>query len=114
MQEGALAAPSSPSLTQPSAADVAALVAARGARRPPVLIGLSLAATALVLLPMAFLVYEAAQSGWAPLQHLLFRSLTAHLLANTVELAICVTTLCAIIGTAAAYATDHIRRNGRS
>ncbi|HXR73682.1 iron ABC transporter permease [Actinocrinis sp.] len=106
MQEGALAAPSSPSLTQPSAADVAALVAARGARRPPVLIGLSLAATALVLLPMAFLVYEAAQSGWAPLQHLLFRSLTAHLLANTVELAICVTTLCAIIGTAAAYATE--------
>jgi iron(III) transport system permease protein len=82
------------------------LVAARRARRPPLLLGLSLVAAGLVLLPLAFLVMQAAQSGWTPLAHLLFRSLTAHLLANTVELAICVTTLCAILGTAAAYVTE--------
>ncbi len=111
MQEGALAANgapmSAPSLSPAAAAAaVSGLVASRRARRPPVLLGLSLAASALVLLPMLFLVYQAAQAGWAPLQRLLFRSLTAHLLINTIELAVCVTVLCAILGTAAAYATE--------
>ena len=108
MQGGVLEAPSAATAsaaTQPTG-PATGLVAARRARRPPVLLGASLAAAALVLLPFAFLVYQATQSGWAQLGHLLFRSLTAHLLADTVELAVCVTALCAILGTAAAYATE--------
>ena len=81
-------------------------VRARGARRSPLTMGLAAVAAALCLIPLVFLCVQATQAGWSPLARLLFRSLTAHLLLNTVELAVCVTALCAVIGTAAAFATE--------
>lgn len=75
-------------------------------RRPTALLAAGVTVAALVLLPLVFLGIEAAQSGWSTISPLLFRSLTAHLLTDTVELAVCVTALCAVIGTAAAYATE--------
>ena len=92
--------------TGDAVANAAPLVRARRVRRPPLISGLAAAAAALALLPLVFLCVQAAQTGWAPLSRLLFRSLTAHLLANTVELAVCVTTASAVIGTAAAFATE--------
>jgi iron(III) transport system permease protein len=77
------------------------------ARRPPVtLLAGACAVAAAVMLPVVFLVIEAAQAGWSQVSRVLFRSLTAHLLIDTVELAVCVTALCAVLGTAAAYATE--------
>jgi len=56
-----------------------------------------------VLLPLAFLVVQAVQVGWAQLHALLFRSLTATLIWNTVSLVLVVTALCAVLGTTAAW-----------
>ncbi|HET9170386.1 MAG TPA: iron ABC transporter permease [Actinospica sp.] len=81
-------------------------VRSRRTRRSPLLLGLAFGAAALCLIPLVFLCVQAMQAGWGSLARLLFRSLTAHLLLNTVELAVCVTALCAVIGTAAAFATE--------
>ncbi|WP_051450469.1 ABC transporter permease [Actinospica robiniae] len=88
------------------AIEAAPPVRTRRARRPPLISALAATAAALALLPLVFLCVQTAQAGWAPLLRLLFRSLTAHLLVNTVELAVCVTAACAVIGTAAAFATE--------
>ncbi len=59
---------------------------------------------ALVLLaPLAFLLIEASGAGASTIVNLIFRSLTATLLWNTVRLTVVVTLLCAVIGTAAAW-----------
>ncbi len=61
-------------------------------------------AVAVVLaLPLVFLLVEAHGSGTSTIVHLIFRSLTASLLWNTVRLTVVVTVLCAVIGTAAAW-----------
>jgi iron(III) transport system permease protein len=91
---------------RPETPVAAPLVRARRNRRPPLMLGLSAVAAALILLPLVFLCVQAGQAGWSSLSRLLFRSLTGRLLMNTVELAICVTTLCAVIGTAAAFVTE--------
>ena len=56
-----------------------------------------------VLLPLAFLMVQAVQVGWAQLHQLLFRSLTATLIWNTVSLVVVVTALSAFVGTLAAW-----------
>jgi iron(III) transport system permease protein len=56
-----------------------------------------------VLLPLAFLIVQAVQLGWAELHQLLFRSLTATLIWNTVSLVVVVTVLSAVVGTLAAW-----------
>ena len=56
-----------------------------------------------VLLPLAFLIVQAVQVGWADLHQLLFRSLTATLIWNTVSLVVVVTVLSAVVGTLAAW-----------
>jgi iron(III) transport system permease protein len=61
---------------------------------------------AAMLLPLAFMLLEAVQVGWADLSNLLFRHLTAVLLGNTVALCVVVTAASAVIGTAAAFATE--------
>jgi iron(III) transport system permease protein len=66
----------------------------------------ALAATALVLLPLVFLVVEAQQSGWGELRHLLLRHAVAVLLWNTVRLTVACTALCAVIGVAAAWCVE--------
>ena len=108
MREGAPAAPSAPALELGPTKPAAPGPGRRAPGPPPAAPARRVvrgggAGTAAA---RAFLLMQAAQSGWAPLERLLFRSLTAHLLLNTVELALCVTTLCAMLGTAAAYATE--------
>jgi iron(III) transport system permease protein len=90
---------------------VQAQVKARPRRRPVALLAGSTLIALGVLLPLAFLVIQAVQAGFSPsdpqsISRLLWRSLTGRLLVNTVELAVCVTLLCTVIGTAAAYATE--------
>ncbi len=85
----------------------------RAARRPVTL----LVASALVVLalagPLAFLVVQASGVGWGPIAHLLFRSLTASLLWNTVRLSVVVTALCAVVGTLCAYLVERTDLPGR-
>jgi iron(III) transport system permease protein len=59
-----------------------------------------------LLLPEVFLLLQAREVGWPALHRVLFRSLSAQLLQNTVELAVVVTLAAAIIGTAAAWCIE--------
>ena len=72
-------------------------------RLPPLLIAGAVLVSVVVLLPLAFLIVQAAQVGWAQLHQLLFRSLTATLIWNTVSLVVVVTVLSAVVGTLAAW-----------
>lgn len=72
------------------------------------------AAVALVLLiPFVFVVLEAAGASRSGVLHLVFRSLTATLLWNTVRLAVVVTALSAVLGTAAAWCIERTDLPGR-
>jgi iron(III) transport system permease protein len=76
----------------------------RGGRRLPwVLTTAAVVVSVAVLLPLVFLVVQAVQVGWAELHQLLFRSLTATLIWNTVSLVVVVTALSAAVGTLAAW-----------
>ena len=66
-----------------------------------------------VILPIVFLIVQAAQVGWGTLEPLLFRSLTAQLLWDTVSLTVVVTFLCAIVGTLAAWFIERTDIPGR-
>ena len=70
---------------------------------PPALAALAILISIAVLLPLVFLVVQAVHVGWAQLQDLLFRSLTAQLIWNTVSLLVVVTALSAVVGTLAAW-----------
>ncbi len=59
-----------------------------------------------MLLPLAFLLLQAANSGWSEVWRLLWRHLTLTLLSNTLQLAVVVTAASAVIGTGAAWATE--------
>ena len=72
-------------------------------RLPPVLTAAAVLVSVAVLVPLVFLVVQAVQVGWAQLHQLLFRSLTATLIWNTVSLVVVVTALCAVVGTLAAW-----------
>jgi iron(III) transport system permease protein len=77
----------------------------RGVRRrlPPLLIVGAVLVSCAVLLPLVFLIVQAAQVGWDQLHQLLFRSLTATLIWNSVSLVVVVTILSAVVGTLAAW-----------
>src|SRR6202046_1675022 len=72
-------------------------------RSPPLLVAGAVLVSVAVLLPFVFLIVQAAQVGWAQLHQLLFRSLTATLIWNSVSLVVVVTILSAIVGTLAAW-----------
>ncbi len=75
-----------------------------GRRRWPLFsIAGALIATVGVLVPLAFLVVQAQDSGWGTLKRLLLRHQTAVLLWNTVRLTVACTVLCAVIGVGAAW-----------
>jgi iron(III) transport system permease protein len=78
-----------------------------GRRRWPLvsMVGAGIAA-ALVLLPLAFLVVEAQNSGWGEVRDLLLRHTVAVLLWNTVRLALACTALCAVLGVAGAWCVE--------
>jgi iron(III) transport system permease protein len=82
-------------------------------RAPPALIAAGAVVAGAMLLPLVFMLVQAAQVGWSELSDLLFRHLTAVLLWNTVSLAAVVTTTSAVIGTAAAFATERTNLPGR-
>jgi iron(III) transport system permease protein len=63
-------------------------------------------AVALVLLPLAFLVIQAQQSGWGEVQRLLLRHSVAVLLLNTIRLTVACTVLCALLGVGAAWCVE--------
>jgi iron(III) transport system permease protein len=69
--------------------------------------------TVAVLLPLAFLIWRAAQVGWSQLSALLFRHLTLDLLWNTVRLTVAVAVACAAIGLAAAWCIERTDLPGR-
>ncbi len=86
---------------------------ARGEARPNVLFALSLIVVGALALPLVFLCAEAAGAGWSGVWHLIWRSLTAQLLWNTVRLTVVVTLLCALVGTLAAYGVERTTLPGR-
>jgi iron(III) transport system permease protein len=67
----------------------------------------------LVLLPIAFLLVQAQQSGWGEVQRLLFRHSVAVLLWNTLRLAVACTAACALLGVAAAWCVERTTIPGR-
>jgi iron(III) transport system permease protein len=88
----------------------------QGARRrhPPRLLVLgAVVASVAVVLPLVFLVVEAVQVGWHSLEPLLFRSLTASLLWNTVSLTVAVTVCCVVVGTLGAWFVERTDIPGR-
>jgi iron(III) transport system permease protein len=82
-------------------------------RRPWALIALAAAVAVVLVLPLVFLLVEAHGAGTSTIAHLIFRSLTATLLWNTVRLSVVVTVLCAVIGTAAAWFVERTDLPGR-
>jgi iron(III) transport system permease protein len=66
-----------------------------------------------VLLPVAFLVWQATQVGWPVIGRLLLRRLTITLLVNTVELTVAVTACAAVISVAAAWCIERTDLPGR-
>src|SRR5271165_2345722 len=78
-----------------------------GRRRWPVTSAVGAAiASGLVLLPLAFLVVQAQESGWGEVKELLLRHEVAVLLWNTVRLAAACTALCAVLGVGAAWLVE--------
>ncbi|MEI8049984.1 MAG: iron ABC transporter permease [Actinomycetes bacterium] len=57
----------------------------------------------IVAAPLAFLGIEAFQAGWASLSGVLFRGITATLMANTIEMTVLVTAAAAFLGVGAAW-----------
>jgi iron(III) transport system permease protein len=85
-------------------------------RRRAVPVGLIAAAGAVavvLLLPLVFLLLEARGAGLSEVWQLIDRPLTAHLLWNTVRLAVAVSVLCALIGTGAAWLIERTDLPGR-
>src|SRR5271163_4019493 len=83
------------------------------ARRPWGLITLSAGVTVVLALPLVFLLIEAHGAGTSTIVNLVFRSLTATLLWNTLRLTVVVTFLCAVIGTATAWFVERTDLPGR-
>jgi iron(III) transport system permease protein len=98
-------APKAPARTSPPASRAAP-------RRHFLLLGAGLATIA-VILPLVFLLVQAFGVGWSTLDPLLFRSLTAQLLWNTVSLAVVVMLICAVIGTVTAWFVERTQIPGR-
>ena len=67
----------------------------------------------MLLVPLAFLLTEAAGAGVGQVASLIDRQLTEQLLWNTVRLSVVVTALCAVIGTGTAWLTERTNLPGR-
>lgn len=89
----------------------------RGARRrtrlPRGMLGTSVLVALVLALPLIFLIVEAQGAGVGKVADLINRSLTAHLLWNTVRLAVVVTALCAVVGTGTAWLVERTTLPGR-
>jgi len=82
-------------------------------RMPSGLLALSILVAAVLLVPLAFLLVEAAGAGVGQVASLINRQLTEQLLWNTIRLSVVVTALCAVIGTGTAWLTERTNLPGR-
>jgi len=89
------------------------LTGRRGFIRRPAASRLTVVASAVIaiglLLPLVLLALDARTAGWAEVHRVLFRSRSATLLRNTVELSAVVMVLAAAIGVGAAWCTERTR-----
>lgn len=92
---------------------VRSAVLGRRRRFPWLLSASSVVVVAALLSPLALIITQAVQAGWGEVWSLLDRSFVATLLWNTIRLAVVVTALCAVIGTAAAWLTERTSLPGR-
>ena len=86
---------------------------ARRRPRPRALLVAGVLVALVLVAPLVVLLVEASGAGIGTVSHLIFRSLTATLLWNTVRLTVVVTLLCAVIGTAAAWCVECTDLPGR-
>jgi iron(III) transport system permease protein len=85
-----------------------------GRRRPPqLLLVLTVAVAALVLLPVGETLFQAAHVGSNEAAELLFRPLVGELLVNTIGLTAATTLVCGVIGTGCAWLTERTNLPGR-
>ena len=87
--------------------------ASRGHRPPIALFAASAAGPLLVILPLAFTVFQATRASSTEVAELLFRPLVGELLINTIGLLLATTATAAVIGTAAAWSVERTRLPGR-
>ena len=86
----------------------------RARRKPPSgLLALSILVAGVLVVPLAFLLVEAAGAGIGQVASLIDRQLTEQLLWNTIRLGVVVTALCAVIGTGTAWLTERTNLPGR-
>jgi iron(III) transport system permease protein len=85
----------------------------RMARPSPGLLGAAAGASLLVLLPLAYTVFEAAQVETAEAQELLWRPLVGVLLVNTLGLVLATTVIAAVLGTLCAWLVERTHLPGR-
>src|ERR1700722_528535 len=102
-----------PALAEDTRARLARIAPARRAGPAWWLRGASSLVAVLLALPLVFLLVEAYGSGVSTVWQLIFRSLTATLLWNTVQLTVVVTSLCAVIGVTAAWFIERTDLPGR-
>ena len=86
---------------------------ARGTPRPRGLLTLSAVVMIILVAPLIFLLIESQGAGVHNVWQLIWRSLTATLLWNTIRLTVVVTILCAIIGVLAAWCVERTDLPGR-
>jgi len=79
----------------------------------PGLLAAAALASGLVLLPLGITLADAAGAGWQTAAALLLRPLVGALLLNTLLLIACTVTLCAVIGTACAWAVERTDLPGK-
>jgi iron(III) transport system permease protein len=79
----------------------------------PGLLAAAALAAGLVLLPLGVTLADAAGAGWQTAAMLLLRPLVGILLLNTLLLIACTVTLCAVIGTACAWAVERTDLPGK-
>jgi iron(III) transport system permease protein len=97
----------------PKAFQTGAVFAGRGRRFPWLLGSLSIMVVGALLSPLGLITAQAAQTGWGQVWSVLDRPFVGTLLWNTIRLALVVTALCAVIGTAAAWLTERTALPGR-
>jgi iron(III) transport system permease protein len=81
--------------------------------QPRSLLTVSAVVIAILISPLVFLLIESQGAGSDTVWHLIWRSLTATLLWNTVRLTVVVTVLCCVIGVLAAWCVERTDLPGR-
>lgn len=81
--------------------------------RSPWLVSLAVLVALFALVPLMFVIGEAAQAGGGDVQRLLLRARVGHLLWNTIRLVAASTALCGAVGVGAAWLVERTTLPGR-